>query len=56
MMTPKVNDPLAVDDQFLDEDLFVVAVKNPWYTVVANYRAVGKIPRHLMTRERKLII
>jgi len=26
---PKINDPLAVDDQFLDENLFVVPVKMP---------------------------
>lgn len=47
----KVNDPLVVDDQFLDEHLFVVAVKMPWYSDVANYLALGKIPKHLTTRE-----
>ena len=50
---PKVNDPLVADDQFPDEHLFVVAVKTPWYENLANYLAVGKLPRHLTTRERK---
>lgn len=38
---PKVNDPLAVDDQFLDENLFLVAVKMPSYVDMENYLAVG---------------
>eukprot|EP00253_Pinus_taeda_P014430 PITA_14430 len=53
---PKLNDPLAVDDQFLDEHLFFVAMKMPWYANVGNYLAVGKLPKHLTTRERKLIV
>eukprot|EP00253_Pinus_taeda_P028854 PITA_28854 len=53
---PKVNDPLAVDDQFLDEHLFVVTVKMPWYVDLANYLVVGKLSKHLTTRERKLIV
>eukprot|EP00253_Pinus_taeda_P036416 PITA_36416 len=53
---PKVNDALALDDQFLNEHLFVVAVKMPWYVDVASYLAVGKLPRHLTKSERKLII
>ena len=31
---PKTNDTLIVDDQFPDEHLFAVAVKNPWYADV----------------------
>jgi len=53
---PKVNDPLVVDDQFSNEHLFFVAVKTPWYVDVENYLAVGKLPKHLTTRERKLIV
>lgn len=53
---PKVNDPLAVDDQFLDEHLFSVAVKMPWHEDVANYLVVGKLLKHLTTKERKLIV
>ena len=36
--------------------MFTVAVKTPWYVDVENYLAVGKLPRHLMEKERKLII
>ncbi len=52
----KVNDPLAVDDQFPDEHMFSVAVKMSWYVDVANYLVVGRLPKHLTTRERKLIV
>ena len=53
---PKTYDIVAVDDQFPDEHLFVVAAKTPWYIDVATYLAVGKLPRHLTTRERKMIV
>ena len=33
---PNSDDPLAVDDQFPNENFFVVAVKTPWYTDVVN--------------------
>ena len=33
---PKSDDPLVVDDQFPDENLFVVTAKTPWYGDVAN--------------------
>ena len=51
---PETDDTLAVDDQFPSENLFVVVVKTPWYAKVANYLAVGKLPRNLTSRERKL--
>ena len=41
---PKSDDTLAVEDQFFDGHLFVVAVKTPWYADVENYLAVGKLP------------
>ena len=53
---PKINDPLAVDDQFPDEHLFSIAVKMPWYAYVANYLVVGKLSRQLIARERKHIV
>jgi hypothetical protein len=53
---PKTNNYLTVEDQFLDEHLFTVTIKTPWYTDVTNYLAVGKLPAHLSSRERKLII
>ena len=53
---PKIDDMLTVDDHFPEENLFAVAVKTPWYADVENYLTVGKLPKHLTVRERKLIV
>ena len=53
---PRTDDIVVVDDQFLNEHLFVVAIKRPWYADVENYLAVGKLLKHLTPRERKLIV
>eukprot|EP00253_Pinus_taeda_P005467 PITA_05467 len=53
---PKSIETAAVEDQFLDEHLFSVAVRTPWYADVANYLAVGKLPKHLTPQERKQIV
>jgi len=53
---PKTDDSTTVEDQFLDEHLFAVTIKKLWYTNFANYLAVGKLPKHLMSSERKLIV
>ena len=47
---------MVLEDRFLNEHLFVVVVKTPWYTNVANYLTVGKLPKHLTPGERKLIV
>eukprot|EP00253_Pinus_taeda_P033158 PITA_33158 len=46
----------VVEDQFPDEHLFAIAVRTPWYADVANYLAVGKLPKHLTPQERKQIV
>jgi VanZ family protein len=53
---PKTNDSLAVEDRFPDEHLFVITTKPPWYADVENYLAMGILPAHLSSRERKLIV
>eukprot|EP00253_Pinus_taeda_P036273 PITA_36273 len=53
---PKSIETAAVEDQFLDEHLFAVAIRTPWYADVANYLAVGKLPKHLTPQERKQIV
>eukprot|EP00253_Pinus_taeda_P033510 PITA_33510 len=53
---PKTVDLEAVEDQFPYENLFAVIMKTPWYTNVVNYLVVGKLPKHLTPRERKIII
>eukprot|EP00253_Pinus_taeda_P012024 PITA_12024 len=44
---PKSIETAAVEDQFPYEHLFAVVVRTPWYVDVANYLAVGKLPKHL---------
>eukprot|EP00253_Pinus_taeda_P007791 PITA_07791 len=53
---PRSIETAAVEDQFPDEHLFAVAVRTPWYADVANYLAVGKLPKHLTPQERKQIV
>eukprot|EP00253_Pinus_taeda_P007389 PITA_07389 len=53
---PKSVETEAVEDQFPDEHLFAIAVRTPWYADVANYLAIGKLPRHLTPQERKQIV
>eukprot|EP00253_Pinus_taeda_P025276 PITA_25276 len=52
----KPMDTAAVEDQFPNENLFVVTIKTPWYADVANYLAIGKLPKHLTPNERKQIV
>jgi hypothetical protein len=53
---PKTNDSLKVEDQFPDEHLLAVTYKPPWYVDVENYLAVRKLPAHLSSSERKIIV
>ena len=53
---PMTDDLVAVENQFPDEHLFAVTMKTSWYADVANYLAVGKLPKHLTPSERKLIV
>ena len=50
---PKPIDAAAVEDHFLNENLFVVTVRTPWYNDIENYLAIGKLPKHLTLNERK---
>jgi hypothetical protein len=40
---PKTYNSLTVEDRFPDEHMFVITTKPPWYVVVANYRAEGRL-------------
>jgi hypothetical protein len=53
---PKTDDSLIVEDQFPEGHLFTFTIKTPWYVDVANYMVDGKLPTHLSSRERKLIV
>ena len=45
-----------VNDEFLDQHLFSLSTKPPWYANLANYLTTGKLPQHLSSREKKRII
>jgi hypothetical protein len=53
---PKIDNSLTVKDRFPDEHVFVVTTKPPWYGDVENYLVEGRLPTHLSSRERKLVI
>ena len=50
------TDITLVDDAFLDEHLFHIAVKVPWYVDIANYIVANKTPTHFSYKERNLFI
>ena len=49
-------DTTLVDDAFLDEHLFHIAIKIPWYADITNYIVANKTPAHFSYKERKLLI
>jgi len=53
---PKTDNSAVVEDQFPDEHLFAVTMKKLWYADVANYLAMGKLPKHMMPSEIKIIV
>jgi hypothetical protein len=53
---PKIDNSLTDEDRFPDEHLFVVTTKPPWYADVENYLAARRLPAHISSRERKLIV
>ena len=50
------NDTILVDDAFLDEHLFHIAIQIPWYVDIANYIASNKMPRLFSYKEKKLLV
>ena len=50
------SENIPVDDDFLDENLFVVAVKVPWFADISNYQVTGKVPVHFPSHEKRRII
>ena len=49
------DDPIAIDDIFLDEHLFLLTTQNPWYADIANYLTTGRAPSHFSAKERRLL-
>eukprot|EP00253_Pinus_taeda_P035613 PITA_35613 len=48
-----LKEDYPVEDKFLDEYLFAVTTKTPWYANIANYLVTGKLPPHLFPSERR---
>jgi hypothetical protein len=45
-----------VNDNFPDEHLFVVVVKTPWFADTTNYLAIGRLPAHLSSPQKRRIV
>ena len=45
-----------VNDDFPYEHLFSLATKPPWYAYLANYLTTVKLPQHLSSREKQIIV
>ena len=45
-----------VNDDFLDEHLFSISVKTPWFADLANYLTTRNMPQHLTSREKQKLI
>eukprot|EP00253_Pinus_taeda_P009713 PITA_09713 len=45
-----------VDDQMLDEHLFVISVLSPWFADIANYLVSTQFPPHLSSKEKSNIV
>ena len=50
------NNDTPVEDNFLDEYIFAIYNKSPWFVDIANYLATGKLPAYLFLREKRKII
>lgn len=40
------------EDSFPDGHLFAISTNTLWYVNIANYLAIGKVPRHLSYRDQ----
>jgi len=50
------NNNVPVEDNFLDEYLFVVSIKSPWFADISNYWATWKLLPYLSPREKRKAI
>jgi len=45
-----------VDDQLLDEQLFVISILSPWFYDIANYLVSSQFPPNLSSQEKSKIV
>jgi len=50
------NNDVPIEDNFLDEYIFMVSINSPWFADIANYLATGKLPLYLSPREKRKVI
>ena len=50
------GEDVPVLDSFLDENLFSISIKSPWFADIANYLSSGKLPSYISPREKKQVI
>jgi hypothetical protein len=53
---PEDSTDILVNDNFPDERLFAVAIKTPWFADTKNYLAIGRLPSHLSSPQKKRIV
>ena len=51
-----IKDNTPVEDKIPDEYLFAITTQTPWFADIANYLVTVKLPSHLHSREKKIII
>jgi hypothetical protein len=55
----RLNNPSDIPPiqySFLDENLFSISTKTPWFADLANYLATGKLPSPISSKEKNKII
>eukprot|EP00253_Pinus_taeda_P001434 PITA_01434 len=51
-----VGEEGKMDDQMLDEHLFVISVLSPWFADIENYLVSAQFPLHLSSKEKSRIV
>lgn len=50
------NKDVPIKDNLPDEYIFVVPIKSPWFTDIANYLSIRNLPSYLSPREKRKFI
>jgi len=51
-----LGDQIPVSENFLDEHLFAITTKAPWFADIANYLSSGTLPSHFTNKHKTKII
>lgn len=50
------GDCAPMQDEFLDENLFSISIKTPWFIDIANYLATSKFPPKFTSKQKNHIV